>query len=291
MARLLRPASAVSPLRRRLGNVVLAIVLVLPLWAFVIEPSRLVVREVPLALPAWPEPLDGLKIALISDLHVGAPFVGEDKLARVVAETNAAAPDLVLLLGDYVVGEEPGARFVRPEVIAQALGGLRARLGVYAVMGNHDWWYDGKRVTEAFAAAGLRVVENEVIELSDRGQAISLAGLADRMTRPQDVEGTVAKARAKTVIAFTHEPDVFPSVPARAALTVAGHTHGGQVRVPFLGRPVVPSRFGQRYAMGHVVEGGKHLFVTSGIGTSILPVRFGVPPEIAILVLRRAAQP
>lgn len=288
MSTFLRPAAAVSPTRRRVGYVVLAIILILPLWAFVIEPSRLVVRHIPLALPAWPEPLDGMKVALISDIHAGAPFVREDKLARIVAETNAAAPDLVLLLGDYVVGEEPGARFIQPEAVAQALSGLHARLGVYAVMGNHDWWYDGKHITSAFAAAGLRVLENEVVEVHDRGRTISLAGLADATTRPQDVEGTIAKARGEAVIAFAHEPDVFPYVPARAALTVAGHTHGGQVALPFIGRPVVPSRYGQRYAIGHVVEDGKHLFVTSGVGTSILPVRFGVTPEIVILVLRRS---
>lgn len=286
MPSLLRPAAAVSPTRRRAGNVVLATIVFLALWAFVIEPSRLVVREVPLTLPAWPQPLDGMKIALLSDLHVGAPFVREDKLARIVAETNAAAPDLVLLLGDYVAGEEPGARFIAPERIAAALSGLRARLGAYAVMGNHDWWYDGNHVTRAFTAAGLRVLENEVIELRDRDQPIWLAALADRMTRTQDVEGTIAKAGAGTLIAFTHEPDIFPEIPRRAALTVAGHTHGGQVALPILGRPVVPSRYGQRYAIGHVVEDGKHLFVTPGIGTSIFPVRFGVPPEITILVLR-----
>lgn len=281
----LRPASAVSPWRRRASNILLAIIVLLPLWAFVIEPSRLVVREVPLALPAWPAPLDGLKVALISDLHVGAPFVGEDKLARVVAETNGATPDLILLLGDYVVGGEPGARFVAPERIAEGLRGLRARLGVYAVMGNHDFWYDGPRVQRAFAAAGLRVLENEVLELPDRGCSIWIAGLADRLTRKQDVAGTIEKAGAGPVIAFVHEPDAFPEIPPRTTLTVAGHTHGGQVVLPFVGRPVVPSRYKQRYAIGHVVEDGRHLFVTSGIGTSILPVRFGVPPEIVILVL------
>lgn len=264
-------------------------ILCLLLWAFVIEPNRLVVREVPLALPGWPRPLDGMKVALISDLHVGAPFVGEDKLAQVVAETNGAAPDLVLLLGDYIVGGEPGASFVAPERIAQTLGGLHARLGVYAVMGNHDWWFDGDRVTRAFAAAGLRVLENEVLELHDRGQPLWIAGLADLTTRAQDVGGTLARAGAGPVIAFTHEPDVFPEIPGRVTLTVAGHTHGGQVALPLVGRLVVPSRHGQRYAIGHVVEAGRHLFVTPGVGTSILPVRFGVPPEITILVLHGSA--
>jgi hypothetical protein len=88
------------------------------------------------------------------------------------------------------------------------------------------------------------------------------------------------------VLAFTHNPDVFPHVPARVALTIAGHTHGGQVVLPLLGRPLVPSAYGQRYAIGHVEEDGRHLFVSSGLGTSIFPVRFGVPPEISIVVVR-----
>ncbi len=278
----------VSPLRRRIGYAVLALVIGLPLWAFVIEPNRLVVREVALSLPAWPPALDGVRVALISDVHAGAPFIDDDKLADVVKETNAAKPDLVLLLGDYVVGNEPGARFVEPEPIARALGGLRARLGVYAVMGNHDWWYDGARVTGAFTAAGIRVLENETLELRDGGASIWLAGLADELTRPQDLAGTVAKAGAGPTLAFTHNPDVFPDVPAAVALTVAGHTHGGQVVLPFVGRLVVPSRYGQRYAIGHVVENGRHLFVTPGVGTSVFPVRFGVPPEITVLVLHPA---
>jgi predicted MPP superfamily phosphohydrolase len=190
------PLNLLGRVRRHGGKLVLVAAALLALWAFVIEPNRLVVREVPLVLPAWPPALDGMKVALLSDLHVGAPFVGERKLAEVVAATNAAAPDIILLLGDYVVGDEPGASFVVPERIAAVLGGLRARLGVYAVLGNHDWWYDGERVTRAFTAAGLRVLENEVLELRERDQSIWIAGLADKSAREQDPVGTLAKAGA-----------------------------------------------------------------------------------------------
>lgn len=279
-----RPRAA-GPRRRAITWSLLALLVAALAWGFLIEPARLVVRVTPLALPGWPRALDGLTIALISDVHAGAPFVREEKLARLVAETNRAAPDLVLLAGDFVVGGEVGARFMEPEQIARGLAGLRARLGVYAVLGNHDLWYDGPRIKRALSAEGIRVLDNEVVELRDRGASVWLAGLADLMTEPQAIEATLARA-GPLVIAFTHEPDVFPEIPARVALTLAGHTHGGQVALPLLGRLVVPSKYGQRYAIGHVVEGGKHLFVTPGIGTSILPVRFGVPPEISILTLR-----
>jgi len=274
----------VGPVRRVITRGLLALILACLVWGFLIEPSRLVVHETTLSLPAWPRALDGTRVALLSDLHVGAPFIGEEKLAAIVAETNRAAPDLILLAGDFVVGNEPLARWIEPEVIARGLAGLRARLGVYAVLGNHDEWEDAPRMSRALTAAGIHVLDNDVTEIHDRGASIWIAGLADFMTRDQEIAATVARAR-DPVIVLTHEPDSFPEVPARAALTLAGHTHGGQVALPLLGALVVPSRYGTRYAAGHIVEGGRHLFVTSGIGTSILPVRFGVTPEIALLTL------
>src|SRR5262245_35163912 len=118
------------------------------------------------------------------------------------------------------------------------------------------------------------------------GAAIWVAGIGDKWEGNPNIDSALAKAGdSATIIAFTHNPDIFPSIPARVALTIAGHTHGGQVALPIIGRPIVPSDFGQRYAAGHIVEGSKQLFVTSGIGTSILPVRFRVPPEISLLTI------
>jgi predicted MPP superfamily phosphohydrolase len=270
--------------RRVVGAIIAATLLGPPVWA-VVEPSRLVRNDHTLALPAWPRGLSGLRVALISDVHAGAPFIDEAKLRSLVAMTNAADPDLVVLLGDYIVGSEIGARHVDPEPIAAALAGLRARLGVFAVLGNHDVWFDGKRVQRAFEASGIRVLVNDAVELRRDGASVWLVGLADIVTgkpRPELVNELPGDA---PVLVAEHNPDIFPSLPDRAVLTLAGHTHGGQVRIPLLGRPVVPSRFGQRYAAGHVVEGGSHLFVTTGVGTSNLPIRFGVPPEIAVLTL------
>jgi uncharacterized protein len=180
-----------------------------------------------------------------------------------------------------------GGEFMEPERIAESLRGLRAPLGVYAVLGNHDWWFDGPRVTRAFEGVGIRVLENDAARVERNGRSLWLAGLADLWTRKPDVSRALTGVTDDgPVIVFTHNPDLFPQVPPRAALTLAGHTHGGQVCLPLLGRPVVPSEFGQRYADGHVVEGGRHLFVSSGVGTSIIPVRFRVPPEVVILTLR-----
>lgn len=261
-------------------------VLSLGIWAFWIEPARVVVRELPLRIPRWRPEHRGLRIAVIADLHVGAPHVGLDKLRRVVGETNARRPDLVLVLGDLVIHGVVGGRFVAPEPIAEGLGALRAPHGTVAVLGNHDGWLDRARVRRALERSGIRVLENDVERVEARGAGFWLAGIEDLWTGKPDIPGTLAKVPGgEPILLLSHNPDVFPDVPDRPSLTIAGHTHGGQVDLPVLGRPVVPSRFGQRYAAGHVVEEGRHLFVTTGVGTSILPVRFRVPPEVVILSL------
>jgi uncharacterized protein len=259
-------------------------------WGFWCEPQRLVVTRAQLTLPGWPKALAGLKVALLSDLHVGSPFWDLAALSRLVERTNAERPDLVLLAGDYQINDVPGGAFVAPEGIAQVLGRLKAPLGVLAVLGNHDWWNDGERTRKAFEANGVRVLEENSQLLQHAGTQFYVVGLADQLTRPSAPEAALATVPpgAPTLL-LVHEPDVFESFPrlgVSPTLTLAGHTHGGQVWLPLLGRRVVPSHFGERYAYGHVVENGRHLYVTSGVGTSVLPVRFLVPPEIAMLTLQ-----
>ena len=159
---------------------------------------------------------------------------------------------------------------------------------MYAVLGNHDWWYDGGRVGRALEGAGIRLLEDTATRVDARGGPLWIAGVSDLYTRPADVGRALASVpEGAPVILLTHNPDVFVRVPARVLLTLAGHTHGGQVNLPGLGRLVVPSQFGERFAIGHVHEDGRDLFVTPGIGTSILPVRFGAPPEISVLTVGR----
>jgi len=281
---------------RRLGRwrawrtvlaVTAAVALLLAVWAFWLEPRRLVVRDVALTVPGWSMAHNGLRVALLADLHVGSPHHGLTTLRRIVARLNALAPDVVLLLGDYVITGMPGGRFVPPESAAAVLEGIRARHGTFAVLGNHDAWFDAARVTDALDRAGIRVLSDSSAALDVAGDTLWLAGVSDLWTGYHDIGAALRNVPdGAPVLLFTHNPDIFPRVPRRVSLTVAGHTHGGQVRLPIIGRPVVPSRYGQRYASGHVVEEGRHLFVSSGTGTSILPVRFRVPPEIVMLTLR-----
>jgi predicted MPP superfamily phosphohydrolase len=238
------------------------------------------------AISPWYPEHTGLRIAVISDLHVGSPYRGLSTLTDLVNTTNAEKPDLVVMLGDFVVRGVAGGHFVEPEQIAEQLAALHAPLGVVSVLGNHDWWYDGLRVRSALESHGIRVLENENIRLTYREKSLWLCGLADFWTRDDQLARTLAKIdNGEPVLALMHNPDIFPEMPKRVSLSLAGHTHGGQVNLPFLGRLIVPSRFGARYAYGLIEEDGKKLFVTGGIGTSIWPVRFRVPPEIVVLTL------
>lgn len=261
--------------------------LLLVLWAFVIEPNRIVVNEVEIKLPEWPAAFNQLKIVAVSDIHAGATYINEAKLERLVSSINETQPDVIVLLGDFVSGDDHQRVWMEPEVIAGKLKNLRAKYGVYAVLGNHDWWFDGARVTRALNGAGIRVLENDVAQIQKDGQTVWLLGVPDFWTRqPIDLRPALQKINTPgPVIALTHNPDVFPTLPANIILTLAGHTHGGQVSIPFVGRPIVPSKYGEKYAIGHIQESNRHLFVTPGIGTTGYAVRFRVPPEISVLTI------
>jgi predicted MPP superfamily phosphohydrolase len=268
--------------RRRPGKIIFWPLIGVLLYGFVIEPMRLVMRKTTITLPAWPVEFRDLRVTVFSDLHVGPPHITLARLRSIVEKANATEADLILMPGDFV--ETPlGWRMAEPEAIAAELKRLRAKAGVFATLGNHDWWYDSKRVRQALEKEGIRVLDNQAVKIERQGKTFWLAGFADAWAGHPNVEETLRQITDDTpVIAFTHNPQIFPRIPARVALTIAGHTHGGQIWLPFIGRPVIK---GWPYPIGHIIEGGRHLFVTPGIGTSICPVRFGVPPEISLLTI------
>jgi predicted MPP superfamily phosphohydrolase len=258
-------------------------------WALLIEPRRLVVNRVRIESGRWPASRGALRIAVLSDLHAGGPHVDPERVARIVARVNREEPDLALLLGDFVDREVKGAEEPDPAAVARALGGLRAALGRVAVLGNHDWRYGGRRVAAALHAARIGVLENEALRLETPDGALWLAGVADPNERDAYVSASLAAVpEDEPVICLSHDPDLFPRVPARVALTVSGHLHGGQVGIPLVRRPVLPSRHGERYAHGHIVEHGRHLFVTRGVGEAGWPFRLAAPPEVALIELTAA---
>jgi predicted MPP superfamily phosphohydrolase len=257
-------------------------------WALLVEPRRVAVRRHTLRLQRWPGHLDGLRVAVMSDLHTGAPHVDEATVARLVAALDDADADLVALLGDYVDDDVVGAERVEPEAVAALLGRLSPGLGTFAVLGNHDVQVGARRVVAALRGAGVRVLEDDA---APAGDGLWVVGLRDAGERQPDIGGALAAVPPEAaVLVLAHGPDVFPALPGRAALTLAGHTHGGQVDLPLLRRLVVPSRFGARYAAGHVAERGRDLFVTRGVGTSRLPIRLRSRPEVVVLTLRPNGQ-
>jgi predicted MPP superfamily phosphohydrolase len=281
--RLTQPRGYIRAGLARIGVAFLVVGLGLGIYSVFIETNRLVVHRERLQLPAWHGPR--LRIAALSDLHVGSLYMDRAKMRAVVELINAEQPDLVVFLGDYVTRGTPA-------VVAQWVDAatefkrLRPRYGAYAVLGNHDWWHGTQEIRSALEQAGVRVLENEAVLLPDLH--VYLWGLADLWERHVDYSGPLRSVPADApVIALSHNPDVFPEIDARVVLTLAGHTHGGQVRLPW-GRPQVPSKYGEKYAAGHVSENGRHLFVTTGLGTSVFPIRFGVPPEVAVLDIEGA---
>lgn len=290
MARLSPAELGSAPVRPRRIAAVIGLAALLPgLWGFWLEPASLRNEDHTIRLSGWPDACAGLRIAVLADLHVGSPWNGLAKLREVVELVRRAEPDLVLLAGDYVIKGVIGGRFVAPEEIAAELATLAAPLGTHAVLGNHDWWFDGPRVRRAFEASGIAVLEDSAKVVGDGACRFWIAGVSDFKERRHDVIAALADVPVnEAVLVLTHNPDVFPRVPERVTLTIAGHTHGGQVYLPGIGRLIVPSRYGERFAIGHIEEDGRHLFVSTGLGTSILPVRFLVPPEVSLLRLERA---
>lgn len=266
-------------------------------YGSVIEPGfRLITARWPIAHPAWPAAMPPLRIAVLTDLHAMHPWMPVPRIEHIVQTANGLGADVIFLLGDYVAGM---ARYrtdtVSIEDWSGALAPLRAPYGVHAVLGNHDWWVDPRGVRKGLEKVGIRVLENEAFKVDGAGRRFWVAGLGDQLARRvnggfegvDDLHGTVRQTMGDDdpVILLAHEPDIFVDVPPRITLTLSGHTHGGQVLLPVIGRPIVPSSFGQRFAYGHVVEGGRHLLVSSGLGLSGVPFRFMVPPEIALVTL------
>jgi hypothetical protein len=262
--------------------------------AAVVAANELVITDYRISPSAWPKG-QRLTITVIADLHAGGPNMGRERVRQVVDAANELGSDLTVVLGDFFATHRFITERVPHPVWAAELSGLHAPLGVYSILGNHDWWNDISAVRHALDKVRLPVMQNDVVLLGAPGQRFWLAGLGDQIAHRlgpnnfkgvDDLPGTLSRIRTnEPVILLAHEPDIFTEVPARVALTIAGHTHGGQIRLPYAPPFWVPSAYGSRFAYGHIVESDRHLIVSGGLGCSGVPLRLGVPPEIVRITL------
>jgi len=269
---------------------VLLVLAVLAVYAVIVEPRWTAARRIEASVPDWNRP--PLKVAIASDWHFTRRPLGvmtPARAARIVAQINAAHPDLVLLPGDFIAGTGDPAARGEPDAqeIAAVLGKLRAPLGVYAVLGNHDWWSGGPALAAALQRQGIRVLENQAREI-DAG--LWLAGIGDDMSGHSDPVRAVATVPPRAhVLVFMHDPASLLDLPPVQGLAVAAHMHAGQVRLPGYGALITPGRAPRSWSYGWIEHRGLQAWVTSGLGTSILPVRFNARPEWVLLVVGAAA--
>jgi len=256
--------------------------------------NDLIITDYRLTPPGW-RAGHRLTITVIADLHAGGPNMGRERVRQVVDAGNALGSDLIVVLGDYFATHRYVTERVPHAVWAAELGRLTAPLGVHTILGNHDWWHDVEAARHALAANRIPPMQNDAIQLGESGRRFWLVGLGDQLAYrigPDEFRGVDnlpgALARVQTddpVILLAHEPDIFVDVPTRVSLTLAGHTHGGQIKLPLVPPVWAPSAYGARFAYGHIVERGRHMIVSGGLGCSMVPLRLGVPPEIVRITL------
>jgi len=255
-------------------------------YSTLIEPQWLSIDRVDVPLARLPRELDGFTIAQLSDLHHG-PYIGDDEIRLAVEATNGLQPDVIVLTGDYVTREAD-----RFGDCARVLGGLQARFGVWAVLGNHDHWTDAATIIRALEAQSIPVLMNDAVPIDHNGRRLWIAGVDDVWEESCDLDRAVRHvARDEVTVLLAHEPDFADEAARRPIdLQLSGHSHGGQVRIPFYGALILP-HLGRKYPIGLArIEaarvGTMQVYTNRGLGMVSPPVRFNCRPEVTLLTLR-----
>lgn len=246
------------------------------------EPFRLTIEHHQIRVRRLPAELDGFRIVHLSDIH-HSPFTSRQQIERAVETASRLQPDIIALTGDYISHDR---EYAAP--CAELLGRLRARHGVFAVLGNHDHWTDAPLITDLFRAEGITVLINQGMRFEKNGASFWLAGVDDTMVGLEDLPLALAGSRHEEMkLVLAHNPIILRRA-ARAGvdLVLSGHTHGGQVSLR--SEKNASGRPRRRLLKGLARQGNTQIYVTRGLGTVVLPVRFGCPPEVSLLELRSA---
>ncbi|MBF0564546.1 MAG: metallophosphoesterase [Nitrospirae bacterium] len=260
---------------------------------------ELTLDYVPIQIDGLPLQFKGTKIAVLSDIH-SSLLVGKDLIATAAKMAMEARPDMIVLLGDFISGRMHPKKIIDSafdvkyvDVCADALSTLRAPMGIYGVLGNHDFW-GGDAAIEAICTKftmKFRVewLRNSAVELTRQGGSIYLLGVDDFWEQSCSINGAYEGLDRNSVkILLSHNPDINAGIDPlykKIDIVLSGHTHGGQVVLPIIGSPFLPSVYGQRYRIGLIEDNGRRVYVTRGIGHTILPIRYNCPPEVTIIVL------
>lgn len=228
-----------------------------------------------------------VRLILLSDIHVAGPDMPPSRLKRIVAQINALRPDVIVIAGDFISDKRIATRRYSAEEAIAPLIGLRARLGIVAVLGNHDHWRDAAAISVQLKRARIHILENDAARIGP----LTIGGVDDPFTHHDDLARTIQRMRSlpPSRILVSHSPDIFPKVPADVALTLAGHTHCGQIRLPLMGALSTMSAYGERYACGRLDEKGRTLITSAGLGTSLIPLRLGAAPDVWLVNLQPQA--
>ncbi len=252
-------------------------------YTVLVEPSRLITRQVEFVSDKYSGPQ--IRIALVTDIHINSLHVPSSRVVNIVEAINAQRPDIVLLPGDFVAGHNRADRRSQAfnDIVERGLSYLgELSAPSFATIGNHDAWWDAARVTQNLIDAGITVLENEAVQAG----RFCLVGLSDYMTAMPNQSAYDRCPENMLTLVFTHSPDAWQSFRSDTVLALAGHTHGGQVNLPLIGRRVNAVSLGAEHSYGFSKIAGVDMFVSAGVGTSILPIRFRAPPEIVILTLK-----
>lgn len=274
-------------MKKRYAVALLLLAVLFWLWGVVVEPYILLeTRKVDVAIEGAPKGLEEIKIAVVADIHAGATPQEHWRAKRIVSAVNAQKPDIIIFLGDYTNGYFYRAP-APEERLVEYLSAFHAPLGKFGIFGNHDIKYGKAKIEKILRASGVEIICNNNRKISTPRGSFYLAGIDDPQTSDYSFSAAMRGIPAGAPVVFlTHNPSVYREIPQGVGLVLAGHTHGGQVRLPFFGNVMPVANVPRRLVSGVSAEGGRTFHTSAGLGVSRLPIRFFCPPEFTILTIK-----